>query len=201
MAMVETILEAAARILEVGGLAAFNTNAVADRAGVSVGSLYQYFPGKEALLTALIRRKRSELMAGIERERALASRKDLPSVVDGFIRAAIVHQLDRPRLAASLEYAEAMLPIDMETETLKRAIVDAVASVLSLHGVRDPETAARDLAALTRGMVDSAGLFGETDMASLEHRVRRAVFGYLGLNQHGTPVGGGSTAGIRLIEE
>ncbi|BCH26168.1 putative transcriptional regulator, TetR family protein [Mesorhizobium sp. L-8-10] len=182
-ATVEAIVEAAARVLEAGGLAAFNTNAVAEKAGVSVGSLYQYFPAKEALLAELIRRKRAELMTMIEREKAQARGRDLPSVLNGFIRAAVSHQLERPRLAGSLEYAEAMLPIDTETEALKRMIVAAVAEILSLHGIAKPETAARDLAALTRGMVDAAGLFGETDMSSLEPRVRRAVYGYLGIRK------------------
>jgi len=53
--------EAAARILEAAGLAALNTNAVAEKAGVSVGSLYQYFPAKESLLVTLIRRNRARL--------------------------------------------------------------------------------------------------------------------------------------------
>lgn len=183
--MVETILEAAARILEAEGLPAFNTNAVAEKAGVSVGSLYQYFPGKDALLAELIRRKRAELMAGLDRERSLADRRDLSAMVNGFIRAAIAHQLDRPRLATSLEYAEEMLPIDAETQALKRSIVETVAKALALHGIPDAETAARDLSALTRGMVDTAGLFGETDFAALERRVGRAVFGYLGVSQSG----------------
>ncbi len=52
-AMVEVILEAAARILVEAGDSLFNTNAVAARAGVSVGSLYQYFPSKEALISEL----------------------------------------------------------------------------------------------------------------------------------------------------
>ncbi len=180
-ATVEAIIEAAARILEVSGLEAFNTNAVAEKAGVSIGSLYQYFPAKEALLAALIRRKRTELIADIEREKALAGAHDLSRVLDGFIRAALAHQLKRPRLASTLEYAEAMLPINAETEALKRAIVAAVAEALSTHGIDKPETAARDLSALVRGMIDSAGLFGETDTASLESRVRRAVYGYLGI--------------------
>jgi AcrR family transcriptional regulator len=47
---VEAIIEAAARIIEKGGLAALSTNRVAELAGVSVGSLYQYFPNKEALV-------------------------------------------------------------------------------------------------------------------------------------------------------
>ncbi|PZU20842.1 MAG: TetR/AcrR family transcriptional regulator [Shinella sp.] len=180
-ATVETILEASARILETRGLAAFTTNAVAERAGVSVGSLYQYFPTKEAILTWLIRRKREALIAALESERARADHRGLKCMVDGFVHAALVHQLERPGLSRSLEYAEATLPINAETEVLKRSIIVIVAEALSMHGIAEPQTSARDLAALTRGMADAGGLFGETDLASLEQRIRRAVYGYLGL--------------------
>ena len=54
---VAAILEAAAQVLEAGGLAGFTTNAVAERAGVSIGTLYQYFADKEALLRALAERE------------------------------------------------------------------------------------------------------------------------------------------------
>jgi AcrR family transcriptional regulator len=47
---VETIIEATTRIIESDGLAGLSTNRVAEVAGVSVGSLYQYFPNKEALV-------------------------------------------------------------------------------------------------------------------------------------------------------
>ena len=50
---VSLILEATAQILEAGGLEAFTTNAVAERAGVSIGTLYQYFSDKRAILLAL----------------------------------------------------------------------------------------------------------------------------------------------------
>ena len=50
---VRAILEAAARIFEERGVAAATTDAIAERAGVSVGSLYQYFPNKESLLAML----------------------------------------------------------------------------------------------------------------------------------------------------
>ena len=53
---VEALLTAAARVLERESLAGFNTNRVAEVAGVSVGSLYQYFPNKSALIAALIDR-------------------------------------------------------------------------------------------------------------------------------------------------
>ncbi len=53
-ATVTAIIEAATRILRDGGAAALTTNHIARVAGVSVGSLYQYFPNKEAIVVALI---------------------------------------------------------------------------------------------------------------------------------------------------
>lgn len=52
---VKTIVLAAARILKTDGVRSLTTNHIARTAGVSVGSLYQYFPNKEAILVALIR--------------------------------------------------------------------------------------------------------------------------------------------------
>ena len=54
--MVETILEATARVLVKDGFERTTTNRVAEAAGVSVGSLYQYFPSKEALVATLVER-------------------------------------------------------------------------------------------------------------------------------------------------
>jgi AcrR family transcriptional regulator len=57
---VEAILEATAHILIAEGYDRASTNKIARRAGVSIGSLYQYFPSKEALVAALIDRHLSE---------------------------------------------------------------------------------------------------------------------------------------------
>lgn len=54
-ATVEAILEAAIRILERDGWPALTTTRVAARAGVSVGSLYQYFPNREAIVVGIVR--------------------------------------------------------------------------------------------------------------------------------------------------
>ena len=54
---VEVIFEATAQILRRKGRAALNTNYIAECAGISVGTLYQYFPDKEAILIAIARRE------------------------------------------------------------------------------------------------------------------------------------------------
>jgi AcrR family transcriptional regulator len=59
-ASVEAILEATDRILQQDGVGALNTNAIADRAGVSIGTLYQYFADKNAILVALARKELAE---------------------------------------------------------------------------------------------------------------------------------------------
>lgn len=62
---VELILEAAMRLLAKGGFAALTTNAVAETAGVSIGTLYQYFSNKEAILDALAEREMAQLSQGV----------------------------------------------------------------------------------------------------------------------------------------
>jgi AcrR family transcriptional regulator len=54
--LVDSLLSATAKILVRLGYEGLTTNRVAEEAGVSVGSLYQYFPNKESLIAALIQR-------------------------------------------------------------------------------------------------------------------------------------------------
>jgi AcrR family transcriptional regulator len=62
-ATVDALIEATARILVRDGFDQASTNRIAEQAGVSIGSLYQYFPSKEALVAAVIDRHQRELMA------------------------------------------------------------------------------------------------------------------------------------------
>lgn len=62
---VDTILAATARVLVKSGFDGLTTNSVAEAAGVSIGSLYQYFPSKEALVAALIEQHIEEMNAAI----------------------------------------------------------------------------------------------------------------------------------------
>ena len=176
---VTAIVEAAARILEADGHDGFSTNAVAERAGVSVGSLYQYFPSKDALIGALIIRETSLLIAKVE---IAAAHCDGLSALSEFINGCISHQFHRPRLARLLDFEEARLPFDPETQRVGERIYQLVGGMLAkadLPTQPDADAATRDLIAIIKGMVDAAGQYGEDDQAKLARRVRCATFGYL----------------------
>jgi AcrR family transcriptional regulator len=96
-ATVDAIVEAAGRLLVEGGLAGVTTNAVAGRAGVSIGSLYQYFPNKEALLWAVQRRHRQQVMPLVDHalERLADPALDLVEGILTFMRGLVaLHDSD-----------------------------------------------------------------------------------------------------------
>lgn len=71
----DAILTAAAHVLEREGEEAFTTNRVADKAGVSIGSLYQYFQHKDAILVAIAEREEQKLQSHDElRAKALVEK-------------------------------------------------------------------------------------------------------------------------------
>lgn len=105
-ATVDVVLRATAHILVEQGYDRITTNHVAERAGVSIGSIYQYFPSKEALVAALVDRHLDRMVAIIGGELALAIDKPRPfaegtrRIIDALIDA---HSVDPPLHRAILE--------------------------------------------------------------------------------------------------
>jgi AcrR family transcriptional regulator len=98
-ATVDAILAATARVLVKDGYDRASTNRIALEAGVSVGSLYQYFPSKEALVAALIERHSTEMIRFLE-ERAAQHPPDAPlrTMVREVVHAMVeAHRVD-PKL-------------------------------------------------------------------------------------------------------
>jgi AcrR family transcriptional regulator len=176
---VEAILEAAARVLEKVGFAGYNTNAIAERAGVSIGSLYQYFPCKDALTAALIERETAVLIADISGAGGAERYQD---GLNQLIRAAVTHQMRRPILARLLDFEERRLTLDERHAGVRDRFERELMAILERPDVgltQDCQLVAADLLALARGLIDAAGERGEVDAAHLAARVQRAVFGYL----------------------
>jgi AcrR family transcriptional regulator len=97
-ATVDALVEATARILVREGFDKASTNRIAEVAGVSVGSLYQYFPSKEALVAAVIDRHNQEIMRTVRGELAEAMSQPVEEAVRKLVAVAVkAHRVD-PRL-------------------------------------------------------------------------------------------------------
>jgi AcrR family transcriptional regulator len=156
---VAAILAAAAQVFERRGYAAGTTDAIAERAGVSIGSLYQYFPNKDAILVALAERHLDEGFELMEGMLALAAPDppELEVLLRGFVEAMIALHRREPRLHRVL-FEEAPLPASLRRSLAQReeALAERVARLLDAHpdlALPDPRAAAYLLVRSVEGLV------------------------------------------------
>ena len=138
------ILDAAARVFTQYGYARGTTNRIAEEAEISVGSLYQYFPDKEALLAELLRR---HIRAGADEIEARLAHPDaltgsLEDRTRLFVTATVAIHRDDPRLHRVL-FEEAPRPPDVveELRAFEAATVSAIEAILA----EDPEVDVKDI--------------------------------------------------------
>lgn len=176
-AMVAAILQAAAELLDSGEPERYTTNLIAERAGASIGSLYQYFPSKDAITVALLAEASQRLMAGLEQASRL---DDWRAALRAMIAAAVSHQLERPGLARMLDAHESRLAAaDAQLRDGARIHTVLMAVLSRIPGLDRPEAVGADLIAITRALCDAAGERAEFDAGALRQSVERAIFGYL----------------------
>ncbi|MBS0583097.1 MAG: TetR family transcriptional regulator [Proteobacteria bacterium] len=97
-ATVDALIDATARILVKEGFDKASTNRIAEVAGVSVGSLYQYFPGKEALVAAVVERHQQEIMQTFREGVAGILAQPLEKAIRQIVAVAVkAHRVD-PKL-------------------------------------------------------------------------------------------------------
>lgn len=182
--MVESILAAAARVLARESLAGFNTNRVAAVAGVSIGSLYQYFPNKAALVAALIDREHERLATALETAITASAGVSLGEGLHALARLAIDQQYQDPIYAAALDHEERRLPIAARLRQHEQRLGQAVMLFLAQHRSALPADrvspdVARDLLLITRALVEADAQDGAPAPVGLERRLVRALAGYL----------------------
>jgi AcrR family transcriptional regulator len=176
---VDAILEGAAHILERQGLEGYTTNAIAQRSGVSIGSLYQYFPAKDAITAALIERE----SATIAQEVAQALQgKSFKQALSALVDIAVRQQLKRPELARLLDFEQtrlsAVLPVSTDAMAVRQRVVDFLNQHIKPK-ITNPENAAADMMSIISALTDAAGRRKETNFAALAQRIQGAVHGYL----------------------
>ncbi|WP_290978044.1 TetR/AcrR family transcriptional regulator [Herbaspirillum sp.] len=161
---IETIFDATAQIVDEQGEAQLTTNKIAERAGFSIGTLYQYFPTKEAILLAMIHRGRRKVMDEMQEmlARSVAQGADPERIIRERIRVLIeafgaggVFKRSMIRLAWRMDHHENIMQAMREGA---EHIAAALAQVES-PGMRVPNAAG--IFVLTRavmGAIRSASL-------------------------------------------
>jgi len=187
-ATVDALVEATARILVSDGFDKASTNRIAEVAGVSVGSLYQYFPSKEALVVAVAERHHRDIMQVVGR--ALAEVDSLPveEAVPKLVAVAIrAHRVD-PDLHRVLAEEiprtgglEDLDPINREAQAMFKAYLEARKGELR---VADVELAtfvcATSIEALAHNAVlHHAELSSNGAISALIDETSRMILGYL----------------------
>jgi AcrR family transcriptional regulator len=129
---VERILEAAARIFHEQGYAGATTNDIADEAGLSIGSLYQYFPNKDALLAALTKRHITTTTSSLA---AMIGKLPEDSGFDVILRAVVrflveQHDLDDLHLLV-MHTSPRTHEINLELEQAKTQLVEITSVLLA----------------------------------------------------------------------
>ncbi len=169
----DVILEGAAQVLERGG--PLTTNTIADRAGVSIGTLYQYFDSKEAVVAELSRRVRGDLVrsvaAAIETAGALSLAEGLPLIVG----AALAADARRPRLSSALDRLEDELPLSSDDAYVAAELRTRTAGWLRRYYPEAPEdelaVLVDDLHVIVEALTDAAHARGDAVDASFAERV------------------------------
>jgi AcrR family transcriptional regulator len=140
---VNAILEATTRILIREGYDRASTNRIAAAAGVSIGSLYQYFPSKEALVAAVSERHSHEVLE--------------------LMRNALVKVAARPIKVAAREFVSVAIDAHRVNPKLHRVLAEQVPRIGRLENV---EAINQDVYALIRGYLDAHR--DEVDVADLD---------------------------------
>ena len=181
----EAIVDAAAHILREGGYEALTTNRAAERAGVSVGSLYQYFPNKEAILAELSRRHQVELERGMRDIIARADAMTLAEIVTALIEDNARAHFHDPALHKVLfEESPALGPDDWREGFAQRA-VDMVKALLEQRRaeitVTDLPLAALIVAQSVEAVIHGAAMRGDPRLTTGEitAQTTRLVLTYL----------------------
>ena len=181
---VDTILEATARVFAVHGYAGTNTNLIAERAGISVGSLYQYFDNKDALIAALHQRHGEHMRQTVATVLAHAAETTLEGQIQALIRALLAAHMVEPALHKMLEREfpyfdapQADNAADQDIFLRVRALLDAWQDAIA---PRDLDLATWVILHIMESMVHAAVIdaprFPEAD---IEHAIVAAVMGYL----------------------
>ena len=179
------ILDATAHIWARDGYDAVNTNRVAHVAGVSIGSLYQYFSNKGVLVGAVAVRHSEAMATVFENAAKSASSDSLRSLVETLIRATLAAHAENPRLRRAIieELPRIGWPkriADLKLE-IRRAVVELLSRYRDQIGVTDLDLAAFVIINSVEHLTHIAETenSGFVEGEALEGQLNRLIINYL----------------------
>lgn len=196
-ATVEAIRTATIQVLLTDGPARLTTTRVAARAGVSIGTMYQYYPHKQALLFAILEQKLDRVEDAILAASETLAGRDLEAIARGLAEAwlaAKTSDIEASRaiygIAAGFDIAARMA---QGADRLRQAIGRVLATASDAHFADVDATAFMTIALLagsTRAVLEHGA--SERDLACLRRELPRACYGYLDAVGH-------SASNMRLV--
>lgn len=183
-ATVEALFEASIQVLLAVGYRKFTTTRVAERAGVSVGSLYQYFPNRQALVTAVVERYLAGIRTTIEQHCRELSGCTLDPQVTGLVDAVVAAKWARIEISRALHEPLADIGGTQLVNAFAVKIAGSVAEVLrSCADVsfRDVERLALLIVISCNALLQAAitDESGALDREAVRAHMRAMVLGYL----------------------
>jgi AcrR family transcriptional regulator len=181
---IDAIFEATIQVLLANGLDAITTRQVADRAGVSVGSLYQYFPNKRALMAAVVQRHVGEVVDATIRACQSAHGKSIDEMCATMMSAFVHAKTRKPEVSRALYLPSAAVNADVIVREESMRCAQAVHDMLITARDADfaqPQVISRvligSIVGPTRAVIEGGG--GREDFARLERHLHSLTVGYL----------------------
>ena len=180
---IDQILGAAAAVFAEVGYAAATTNAIAARAGISPGSLYQFFSNKEAVAVALAERWATQLGAAHETALAGAETGPLGEVLDRVVDPIVAFELEHAGFGSLLADPAVPARVSAASTHLQDRLVARVEDVLAHRSPRTPVADRRRVAIVTVQMVKALlpviAAAGGSERAAFVAELKRAMRAYL----------------------
>jgi AcrR family transcriptional regulator len=181
---IDSIFEATIQVLLANGLTAITTAQIAERAGVSVGSLYQYFPNKNALLAAVVQRHVGDVVDATIQACRSAHGGSISEMCAAMMSAFVAAKTRRPEVSRALYLPSAAVNADAIVREESIRCAQAVEAMLvTARDARFPQARLNSrmlvgaVVTPTRAVIEAGG--NRADFEGLKRHLIALALGYL----------------------
>lgn len=158
---VDQILQASAQVIERDGLDKLTTRRIAVEAGLSVGSVYEYFPNKEAVLSAMVVQWFDQLLLTLDKHHpSNTGCRDILTYMQAMVEAVRQDYIDQPALGAMLSALGAIPTlrelVEQHDERVTAKLADALLMMAPTIPLEELRATARSIALVSHELMSEA---------------------------------------------